>query len=233
MNLLFCIFTLEPLIPTQFIFSILRPRCATKRDGIIAKDFEIILRWRFRGGRRGNINRGLHHSWQKAISRLYIKFLLMGSPKHSGQGTIFEPGLICMQNPMPCLPDPADRVPMNCFLPQGDRLDDFRSGCWNVDHMGPLDRRTRTTTSTSFPFRARALQKMSASKPYAHAQYGKLVLVVVLVLPYTINQLIKTSTWEDKGNQFNWLQTRFLWITDTEKCFLKTQYRQTPSINYG
>ena len=74
---------------------------------------------------------------------------------------------------------------------------------------------------------------MSASKPYAHAQHGKLVLVVVLVLPYTINQLIKTSTWEDKGNQFNWLQTRFLWITDTEKCFLKTQYRQTPSINYG
>ena len=42
--------------------------------------------------------------------------------------------------------------------------------------------RSRTTTSTSFLFWASALRKMSVSKPYAHAQYGQLVLVVVLVL---------------------------------------------------
>ena len=41
---------------------------------------------------------------------------------------------------------------------------------------------TMTTTSTSFKFWARALRKFSPAKPKGHAQYGKLVLVVILVL---------------------------------------------------
>ena len=49
-------------------------------------------------------------------------------------------------------------------------------------YQRPSDLSTRTTTSTSFKFWARALPKFSPSKPKAHAQYGKLVLVVVLVL---------------------------------------------------
>ena len=48
-------------------------------------------------------------------------------------------------------------------------------------YQGPLDRRTKTTTSTRFLFWART-RNMSVSKPYAHAQFGKLVLVLVLVL---------------------------------------------------
>ena len=45
----------------------------------------------------------------------------------------------------------------------------------------PSDWSTRTTTSTSFKFWPHAHRKYSPSKPKARAQYGKLVLVVVLV----------------------------------------------------
>ena len=48
-----------------------------------------------------------------------------------------------------------------------------------------------------FLFWARALRKMLASKPYVHAQYGKLVLVVILVLRSTVLYRSKVS-WHSK-----------------------------------
>ena len=59
----------------------------------------------------------------------------------------------------------------------------FRNKREILRNKGPLDRRTRTTASTSSPFWARAHRNwMLASKPYEHAQYRKLVLVVILFL---------------------------------------------------
>ena len=76
-----------------------------------------------------------------------------------------------------------------------------------------LTQRTRTATSTSFPFWARALQYVLASKPYAHAHYGKLVHIVVLQSkgPYCLYLAPNSRNWHGK-NVWQLARSINIWI---------------------